>query len=564
MAGSYRRNDIWDSVPDEEEIRTVCKNDQIFNKGQEFYKKGAVIKFHIKANKMSAKVYDDEHRRIYDVKLAVTTGHRYNIYIECTCNTRPGNPVCRHVVAAMLRMNDNSNDMDMYGNVADETVKSLIEKATPEQLSGFLSDIMKDNRDMLHKFIMENGLKSEYGISKYAGDIASMYNQAGKRGGKIKENLDFAEQFGEARRTRSGGKHADAVRMYRIIAETISDKMDVVSNDDKYYTDCFIEALEGMVECILRERPKHEKKQEHISYLFGKAVAEKGVGFARHYRGALENICSTDEDLEFWQGLVTVPGADAGIEGERDELAEMLRMQAYILDKTGRHSEMAGLLAGHYTSLYSDICLLYLHALQQTAQKTGHDMHDAASVDDAATRAADAFPDELDVLEAAYNILSENNIERFGILERLYGLTGEWGHIAKLKQMHTDWGDAKRKIAERLAEISPENAIAFCLKENMPDGAISIFKSVADMELVLSHKSKMIKKHAPEYIGSYIDVLVKFAGSKSGKDHYRRVRDYLTAIKDMPDGDQHYKYALEGIKNKYPSRRALKKNLVGR
>lgn len=543
-------------MPSAEDIRALCPS-EVYDDGRRIYEAGNIVEVSIDRDSVSASIYGDGDEEEEDVD--ISTGPGRQLYTDCTCDASfLHGQICEHIVAVLLYMNGDPVDFDLYGNVTKETVGSLLEKATPEQAMSFLAKMMASDTDMLHRFIAEHGLKSEYGISRYEGDLASLYGSADRSGGKITQGLDFGEQFAEARRARLEGKHADAARMYRALSEAISGGMGDVSDDSGYYEDCFIEALDGMVECILRERPDHDKKRGYISYLFERTASAE-AGFSRHYRGALEEICSADKDLAHWQELIGGTAADwAGGDG----LEEALRMQSHILGRQGRHAETAALLGGHY-SLHRDICILYLRALRRASEGGGADAPGADECGRAAGGAVEAFPDDPGVLEAAYEATPDKGSEGARILERLYAITEDWNHIIRLKQVLRDWDGARSGIIERLAESSPKSAVGLCIKEDMPDKAMDVLEAAADMELLASYRTKMARRRPQRYAACYAGLLPGFAGSKSGKEHCGRVLDHLAALKGLPDGDGHYQSVLDRIRERYGGRRALMRELSG-
>ena len=345
-------------------------------------------------------------------------------------------------------------------------------------------------------------------------------------------------------KARIDGKTQAAAKMYRVMVDTMSEWTDKVTDDTGYHNDCFIEAVEGMVECILRQQTSHEQKREYISYLFEKAAATKGTGLARYYRTALETICSTDKDLEFWKQLVSIPK-----DADGNQLGEMLRMKSHILENTNKHTEIVALLDQHY-SLDSDICIRYLNALR-TIDNAGSD----------AQKAITAFPEETKVLEAAYDLLPENGQDRINTLEKLYCITGDWSHIVRLKQILQDWNESKYAVIKRVTEKTPKMGVELCLKEDLYDLAMEILET-ADMELLTNYKSKLLRKHPQRYLSCFANLLTEFVGAKSGKDHYKRVIEYLAALKDMPDSNEQYESALKQIKKRYSNRHTLIKALA--
>ena len=314
----------------------------------------------------------------------------------------------------------------------------------------------------------------------------------------------------------------------------------------------------------------HEKKRDYISYLFEKAASAKGRGFARYYRDALETICSTDDDLLYWRELAVIPDdtKDVG----RDELAELLRMRDHTYGQMGMYAETAALLEGHY-SLDADICIRHLRALRQAAEKEGESGDSKGKGRDAAARAIEAFPDNPEVLEAAYALFGDGDgdddsggaDDRARILERLYAITGDWNHIIRLKRVLPDWdGGTVNQIISRLADSSPKHAAALCIKEDMHEKAMGVLEAAADIELLASYRSKMARKIPERYAECYADLLFRFAGSKSGKDHYKRVQNHLSALKELPGGggDGRYESLLGRIRKEYSGRRTLIKELA--
>ncbi len=561
---SSRENEDM-NIPGLEDIEYLA-DPKSYKEGKRIFEDGDILEMEIDENEITATVCDINMEINYP-EITLTFDHQ--VYTKCTCeHIYQKDTMCHCIVAVLFQLNHNPSSFDIYGNVTEDTTSNLLENITPEQALEFLAKIMSNDSNMLHKFITKNKLKSAYNVSKYSGDMNTLYKNAEREDdGKITEMIDFKPQFDEARRKRREGDNSESAGMYKIIAETISKRVNEVKDDTGYYADCFIEALEGMIETILRERLDHEKKRDYISYLFEKATNNNGTAsakFSRHYYDGLKTICNTQSDFKFWLELAVIPD-DRDISNE--ELVEILRMQSYVLEQMKQHAKIVDLLAERFP-LNSGICVLYLKALY-TLSATASSSSSASSasllsvttagnIKDIAIKATETFPDDANVLEAAYKLFGDNDDKYRGrILEKLYAITGEWDYIIRLKRVLPKWKDNIQQTISRLTDISPKNAVEMCIKEEMPEEAMDVLEQASDVELVLSYRAKLMRKSSKRYTACYMDKLFKFVGEKSNREHYKRVSKYLGKLKEMPKGKERYEELLNKIKEEYSTRRAL-------
>lgn len=104
----------------------------------------------------------------------------------------------------------------------------------------------------------------------------------------------------------------------------------------------------------------HAEKHPHISYLYGRFVAEETPGWRSAYGEALAVVCTKTRDVEHWRSLhePSLPDAIPEDYAGRNRLARAVLMQADILEKAGDGTGLEDLFR-RYRGASFDIC--YAH-----------------------------------------------------------------------------------------------------------------------------------------------------------------------------------------------------------
>lgn len=538
----------WSDRLTRQEIRRMCRAG-VYAQGERHYKAGRVVNARTRGKAVEATVTGRE-----ECLVDLDDGGGGRLGCRCTCMYYlMYRAICEHIAAVLLHLADHLDEMLDEEEDDRDTVDYLMTIVPPERASAFLAGILVEYEDVRERFVAEFGLKGVRHPDAYSADLRRMFRRAAEPDGKVRQNLDFSERFGEARRTRDEGNADKAATMYRDISKVVSESMGVVEDPTGYYQDCFIEALECMAESIVRRGPPPELKREHISYLFERATDPEGARLAPYYRDALSTICTADGDLEFWLGLTAplMPDGSGGTPAGGGR--EVVRMRAQILEALGRPGEALGLLGGLYLT-DSGLCAMYLSMLRDGA--------DQDRTAEAAAKAAAAFPDDPQVLDVARSLLEPGGAERASSLARLFGITGDWKYFFTLKRESGDWDGARKDLVGRLVSYKvPSRAVDVYIREAMYKEAMDLLESAGDLKMFASYRTSLAERYPERYLAAYGSRLVSFAESKAGKNHQELLKDHLTNLRAIPDGDDQYRETLNRIRKGGRGRRILREVL---
>lgn len=554
----------WQYMPNENMLRRMCSS-HVYRKAASGYNSGWIVHAAILGKRMEVKVHDRSTYLLYITE-------SYNAFdYSCTCgNTSVFYESCPHLIASLMHLMDNFEMMLEDETNREEGARYMLAHASSKQIADFLVKQMLEGPIMIDTFAREFGLCNVRLPRDYAREIDRMYSRIPKYGIGVTP-IDFEPLFLEARSRQQGKEASEATRMYQDMSVSIRNHMKDVNDSDGYYADCCIEALENLVESVIRERLSHKDKQVHIKYLLDEFMSLKDIRFISHYRSALENICTAREDLDFWKDLMVPCLEDHGpvkktnilgnpVEHIVDSKVEITKkmnlvtMYAHVLEQAGMQDKALAILAEHMPS-DKDICIKYLYMLKDS---------DPDVAINGVQKALGAFPDDVQVMAAAHLLLPEDSAEYAALLRDLFVATGDSNHLQNLKKVSDDWDDLFRKWAAGLVKHSPEIVMDMCIKEKMYAMAMDMLNSVTDLNVIEKYYAKFAKKYSKRYFVIYGKALEKFIRSKSGKDHYIRVSEHLAKIKGIPDTEYDYDRLFRRIKSHNAGKRLLMKTLKGR
>ena len=554
----------WKYMPNQSMLRRMCPP-HVYRKAVSGYNSGWIVHAAIFGKRMEVKVRD---RSTYQLHITES----YNTFdYSCTCgDASVFYESCPHLIASLMHLMENFEMMLEEEANREEGAKYMLAHASSKQIADFLVKQMLEDPIMIDTFAREFGLCNVRLPRNYAREIDRMYSRIPKYGIAVTP-IDFEPLFLEARSRQQGKEAPEATRMYQDMSASIRNHMKDVNDSDGYYADCCIEALENLVESVIRERLSHKDKQVHIKYLFDEFISLKDIRFISHYRSALENICTAGEDLDFWKGLMVPCLEDHGsvnktnilgspVKHSVDPKVELTRkmnlvtMYAHVLEQTGMQDKALAILAEHMPS-DKDICIKYLHMLKDS---------DSDVATNGAQKALGAFPGDAQVMAAAHPLLPEGSAEYVALLRDLFVTTGDGNHLQNLKKVSDDWDEIFRKWAADSVKHSPEIVIDMCIKEKLYEMATDMLNSVTDLNVIEKYYAKFAKKYSKRYFVIYGKALEKFIRSKSGKDHYIRVSEHLAKIKGIPGTEDDYDRLSRRIKSHNAGKRLLMKILKGR
>ena len=231
-----------------EHVEGVCVRPHVYRKAVSGYNSGWIVHAAIFGKRMEVKVRD---RSTYQLHITES----YNTFdYSCTCgDASVFYESCPHLIASLMHLMENFEMMLEEEANREEGAKYMLAHASSKQIADFLVKQMLEDPIMIDTFAREFGLCNVRLPRNYAREIDRMYSRIPKYGIAVTP-IDFEPLFLEARSRQQGKEAPEATRMYQDMSASIRNHMKDVNDSDGYYADCCIEALENLVESVIRER----------------------------------------------------------------------------------------------------------------------------------------------------------------------------------------------------------------------------------------------------------------------------------------------------------------------
>ena len=448
----------------------------------------------ISGDEFSAYVKTDYVERIVMVKQLSKT--RFDTHCDCelmSFSMSNGNWFCEHTFAALQYLADNFAELVHDAYSREQKINSMLEIIDTDDAKAFLSDLLQNSVDAYQDFLKKFKMTASTVVTDYSMDLDLMYYEALDSTGKIRESVDFIPYFNMA-------NNADGVRqagLYRAISESIYKNMELVDNTNGYYTDCFVESIENMIESVLQI----SDKKEHLEY-FATMIIKVPADISKHYRTALETICTSEEDLKYLHGLLPPLVKKATVPEHKTELT---RLEAYILEETDQTDEVIKLLTDTYR-LSPALRTKYIDCLRRVDK-------DAAK--SAAMDIIEEFPDDAASMGAALDMYDRTAPEYSMLTVRLFMATGDWKYYVMMKE--SDLCNIDDIIKDLLKNGDTRKAIEVCIREKMYDDAMEILESNKRLDLLGLHVEKLGKRYPTRYFDTYAPMIEQLAKNKVGK-----------------------------------------------
>jgi hypothetical protein len=530
----------WSYRPTREDVRNECDREE-YRYGSKTYEEGGVLFAELSRGEIVAAVRGDY--RIEVVHMDDNAG-RY----RCSCrNSAWVDGHCRHVVAVLLYMAYSIEDIEDAEQIRLDATDTLLERVPPPDLRDFVADRLRNDPVMYSDFLKRFNISDTNIPRNYARLVENLY---GDNGDQIRGTVRFGRLFKVIQQRREMGMHAETTSAYRIMLESIHEHMSTF-DDEQYYTDCLVEALEGMADSAAREDLPPDKKRGHISYLFAKCIDEWYGEYWPHYRTALEAICDTPADLEYWRSLVRDvldadpnPGMRAGLH----------HMEAHILHATGSTGAALDLLSGHYSE-DRDLCLKYAILLRHA---------EPARARGAGEQILAEYPDDIDMIKELLPLYDDTSPAYPRMLGQIFVATGEWEYLSTLKRLSGDWPGTLKEMAGDLARSGRhERAVDMYLKEGMHPEAMDVAESANDIGIYEKYVGRLAKACPERYARAYGDKVKIFIKTRSARDHYENARRHLESIRGIPRSEAIFRKILNAIRAEHSRKPVLQEVLRG-
>lgn len=495
----------WPYTPTREEIRRESDKAE-YSSGLKIYEDDKVRFVEMSRGEITAVVSGD-----YRVEAVHMRHTPYACRCSCWMFHRTAG-YCRHIVGVLLYMAYHMDDLEDAEQVRLDSADVLLEKVPPQDLRRFVSGYLQNDPIMYDDFVKRFGLGGVSVPPNYARLLKNLYE---KRNSHTGETMRFGRLFRKIRQRRDLGEYAETTSAYKTMLDALS-RFNPGDNP-AYHDDCLRAALDGLADSLAREDVPHDQKRKHIRYFFNLCVDASTADYWPDYRRALEAVCDTPADLEYWKSLV---GEHAGKRGEPLE-SNLRHMQAHILHTTGSTQAALALLSEHYKK-DRDLCLKYVRLLRDA---------DSAQARRAGKDILKAYPDDVDILKDLVYLHEDSSPAHAQILRRIFMNTGEWEYFFMLKKASDDWQGVMKGMSEEMQAMDlHERAVDMYLKDGLHPQAMDVVVAANDVAVYEKYAARLGKLYPKKYAHSYGDAVRDYIQIRKARDHYHMARRHLERI----------------------------------
>jgi hypothetical protein len=301
-------------IPSVDDVRDLCTG-QSFQRGRTYYEQGRIQQIEVEDGTAQATV-----RGTHDYRVTVDLT-RDRIRTECSCPYDYAGD-CKHVVAVLLAVNEggyagpeSEQGTEPTGDWTGEptNVQDVIERTPPGQLRAFLTNVVEDDRDVRDRFLAFVGVDVDTSVHDYKAEIDRKFDEAAGRSGMIEwdTRLSFSKYEDLAESRRAAGDYEKAAEIHRAVAEAVRENLERVDESSGHYGQQIADATEAYARCIVDGTADHEERREHVEYLFEQFLETEYSFVSGYYADALDELCVTTADLEYWRELFAPHVADA-------------------------------------------------------------------------------------------------------------------------------------------------------------------------------------------------------------------------------------------------------------
>ena len=531
----------WTYFPNRQQIRRTCPQHMYDRAGD------AVQNDEIESARMTGSTITINVRaRNQTHAVVLTYDNDGTVFGDCNCSDGRKNLWCWHYAAALVYTADHIDELKEEEETRTEAVDYFMANLPQARVLNFVSKHLRENPQFYDSFVEALKLQNVRIPRNYSKMMERIY--ADDRTGGEEDNVIFGRIFKIARDERDSGGHLEAARAYSGMAEHIISNMKNTEDANGYYKDCAVEAIDSMVDSIICENMKPDKKKPYIKYFFKRAVNTTYRVYWPQYVEALETICTEEEDMAGWLEMI-----NKGMSSKAGAPVQMARMRSHILEDAGRWEEAADALSDHYAS-DPDVCRRFVGILRHVEGERA--LEDAR-------KAVAAFRTDTAIMEEALPIFASVNDEYQQLLVNLFESTGDWKYFFKIKEVADDWNNALDHMSKNLAPKAPERAVEIYLKESMRQKAMDTLERLDSHDTYAKYLSKLAKKFPDRYFESYGNNIRRLAKARTGKDHYERVRVHLQNLLSIPESEDRFRALVASIKSENSGRRTLLKALEG-
>ncbi len=462
-----------------------------------------------------------------------------------TPHTKCTDRVKQHCSKHTLCLQHRTQNVQRQDQMRD-SIRNALNAVTEDQIREFLAEEMENNKELLERFTVvfgaRRGPRTDY--RTMAESIYGEYTTGRYDLIPYGTDIDFDRITRLASAHEKKKDYEEAIRAYRELSEVIAKNMDMVDDSDGYYGMYFSDSIDGMVKCINKPGVI---KQRHIKYMFEKFMLKEPDYFADDYEDALGKICTTANDLAYWEKLLdlhipdTLPDNDDTYWSGKYDAARLIMMKITILERTGSPA-LTDILAKHYRNDHN-ICTAYIAHLKKKDKQAAMRI---------AEEGAKLFPQIKEIRDILHGMYKKTDPRYAKSLRRIFLQDGSWNHYDKLKKISGDWdGELKSIIKELRREGNHYMLIEIFLREHMIDMAKKLILQCDDLYILEEYHDNVCKLYPEKYHAAYRKHIDSIAKGVHGRSSYRDVKEHLKMMKTVPGHKKEFKEFVEYLRERH-------------
>jgi hypothetical protein len=381
------------------------------------------------------------------------------------------------------------------------------------------------------------------------------------------------------------GRYRDAATIYRAMFEAMRNHLYEFDphRGGFEHDETFQNAIASYATTIREANLPHEEKREYIKYCFDRWLDEhEEGGFPQHFREALWELCSTEEDYRYWQSLLrdrldkqfgsdrlygekydedadTWRRGDPTAHADEAELLDgytetaWLRGYVELLDRIDERTELGAILNRHYPAS-RHLCLRYARLLAEECE------HEAAIT--VAEYGTEAFSgsDTIGLREFLVDQYEETDADDFwDMMIGLFVERTDWSYYERLKAATPDdeWEHVVDTVIDRLdSRWDADTIIEIYVRENRIDDAFETVTNARDLDLFNAYIDQLGDRDPAAYFDAYRREIKKAAADASRRKYYREVADHLQTIQTL-GRDRRFENLVSFLREEYSNRPAF-------
>lgn len=259
---------------------------RILARGEELVDSGDVVDLQVSGSMIQADVQGTE---LYEVEIEFRDGEIWNM--SCTCPYAEKGLNCKHMAAALIYADDNSNKFD------DNMIAQALNKLSKEELVAFLKEQMDKNAKVFEAFqvqYLSTSIESNDMVSEFL-QAVSFY---GDRDGFInyyRARDFFHELEGLVEKLNVMLDQGYAFKVIKTIASIATDFEEIPLDDSDGGTSCFFDDIEKMIKRVV-----HSGDRQAVDFAFDWLSQIMESGDNRYLQERVEEVWTSGfSDTEY-------------------------------------------------------------------------------------------------------------------------------------------------------------------------------------------------------------------------------------------------------------------------